>query len=71
MYPSGAIPLILYGIIKAHKLEENYPIRTIVSIIGTVTFGISKYLVGITQPALNNNEHQVINSTSLLSEAQD
>ena len=71
MHPSDAIPLRLYAIIKAHRLEENYPLRTTVPEIETVPFGISKYLVGITQLALNKNELRVINSASLLSKAQD
>ena len=30
VYPSDAIPPRLYGDLKAHKPEKNYPMRTIV-----------------------------------------
>lgn len=70
IYPSDAIPPRLYGVIKAHKPEKNYPMRTIVSTIGTVPYGTSKYLVKIIQPTLNKNEHRVINSTSFTNEAK-
>ena len=38
VYPSDAIPPQLYGVIKAHKPEKNYPIRAMVSIIEAVPF---------------------------------
>ena len=44
IYPSDPIPLRLYGTIKAHKPEKNYPMRTIVSTIGTPMYGISNTL---------------------------
>ena len=53
VYPSDAIPPRLYGVVKAHKLEKNYLMRTIVSTIGTVPYGTSTYLVEIIQPTLN------------------
>ena len=37
------------GVIKSHKPEKNYPMRTIVSTIGKVPCGTSKYL-----PSRNN-----------------
>ena len=55
VYPSDAIPPRLYGVVKAHKPEKNYPMRTIVSTIGTVPYGTSKYLVEIIQLILNKN----------------
>ena len=39
LYPSEAIPLRLYRVIKAQKPEKNYPTRTIMSTIRTVTYG--------------------------------
>ena len=69
LYPSDAIPPQLYGVIKAHKSEKNYPMRTIVSNIGTAPYGTSKYLVDIMQPTLNKNKHRVINSSSFVNEA--
>ena len=69
LYPSDAIPPRLYGVIKADKPEKNYPMRTIVSTIGTAPYGTSKYLVDIIQPTLNKNKHRVINSSSFVNEA--
>ena len=70
IYPSDAIPPRLYGTIKAHKPEKNYPARLIVSTIGTPTYGLSKYLVQITQPTLNKNETRLVNSRSFKETAQ-
>ena len=69
MYPSDAIPPQLYRVIKAHKSEKNYPIKTIVSTIGTAPYRTSKYLVEIIQPTLNKNKHCVMNLPSFVNEA--
>ena len=68
--PSDAIPARLYGVIKAHKSEKNYPMRTILSTIGTVPYGTSKYLVEIIQPTLSKKKHRVINSYTFVEEAK-
>ena len=70
LYPSDPIPPRLYGAIKAHKPEKNFPMRTIVSTIGTPPYGISKYLVELVQPTLNKNIHRVVNSSSFVNEAK-
>ena len=70
IYPSDAIPPRLYGAIKAHKPEKDYPARLIVSTIGSPTYGLSKYLVQITQPTLNKNETRLVNSRSFKETAQ-
>ena len=70
VYPSDAVPPRLYGVIKAHRPKKNYPMRTIVSTIGTVPYGTSKYLVEIIQPTLNKNMHRVINSYTFVPEAK-
>ena len=57
LYPSDPIPPRLYGTIKVHKLNKNFPMQVIVSIIGTPPYGISKYLVDIIKPTLNKNQH--------------
>ena len=69
LYPSDAIPPRLYRVIKAHKPEKDYPMRTRVSTTGTAPYGTSKYLVGIIQPTLNKNKHHIINSSSFVNEA--
>ena len=53
VYPSNAITPRLYGVVKAYKPEKSYPMRTILSIIRTVPYDTSKYLVEIIQPTLN------------------
>ena len=55
---------------KAHKPEKNFPMRTIVSTIGTPAYEISKYLVEIIQPTLNKNDNKIQNSTSFVHEAK-
>ena len=71
LYPTDPIPPRLYGVIKADKPEKNYPLRTIVSTIGTPPYGISKHLVEIIQPTLDKNKHKVINSQSFVTEAKN
>ena len=61
----------MYGTIKAHKPEKNYPMKTIVSTIGTPVYGISKFLVEIVQPTLNKSNNKIQNSTSFVHEAKD
>ena len=70
IHSTDPIPLRLYGTIKAHKPQKNFPTRVIVSTIGTPPYGISKYLVDIIQPTLNKNHHQVNNTRSFVSQAQ-
>ena len=43
LYPSDPITPRLYDTIKAHKLEKNFPMRVIVSTVGTLPYRISKY----------------------------
>ena len=49
LYPSDSIRPRLYGTIKVHKPEENFPMRVIVSTIDII------------QPTLNKNQHKVKN----------
>ena len=66
LYPSDPIPPRLYGTIKAHNPEKNFPMRVIVSTISTLPYGISTYLVDIIQPTLNKNQHKVKTQNHLL-----
>ena len=70
IYPSDAIPPRMYGAIKAHKVEKGYPMRVIVSTIGTPVYGLSRYLVGITQPTLDKNEIRLKNTISFVNKAK-
>ncbi|XP_065665425.1 uncharacterized protein LOC136086859 [Hydra vulgaris] len=56
IYPSDPIPPRMYGLIKAHKPEKAYPMRIVVSTIGTPIYVISNYLVKTIQPILNKNK---------------
>ena len=71
IYPSDAIAPRMYGAIKAHKVEKGYPMRVIVSTIGTPVYGLSKYLVQITQPTLDKNDIRLKNTTSFVTKAKN
>jgi len=70
LYPSDAVPPRLYGFVKAHKPTKNYPMRPVVSTIGTPFHSTSEFLVQLLQPMLNKNQIRVKNSTSFVEEAQ-
>ena len=69
LYPSDPIPPRLYGTTNAQKPEKKIPMWIIASTIGTVPYGISKYIVDINQVNLNKNQHKVKNSKSFVSQA--
>ena len=71
LYPSDPIQPRMYGMLKAHKPGKNYPMRIVVSTIGTPSYAISKYLVDLIQPLLNENPHRVINSSEFAKEASE
>ena len=52
----------MYGVAKAHKPEKNFPMRIVVSTIGTPSYRTSEYLVKIIQPTLNKNKTRLKNS---------
>ena len=45
LYPSDPLPQRMYGTMKPHKPEKIFPMRIVVSTIDTPTYGISEYLV--------------------------
>ena len=71
LYPSDAIPPRLYGYLKAHKPQKNFPMRPVVSTLGTPFYGSSKYLVDLIQPTLNKNETRIKNSACFVEEAKN
>ena len=71
VYPSDAIPPRMYGSVKAHKPEKNYPMRNIVSTIGTPVHGLSQYLVKIIQPTLDKNEIRLKNADAFVQRAKN
>ena len=71
IYPSDCIPHRLYGTLKAYKPEKNYPMRAVVSTIGSPVYGTLKYLAKIIQRTLNKNKHRVLNSSSFVEKAKE
>ena len=69
MYPSDAIPPCMYGMIKAHKPNKQYPMRPVVSTVGTAFHGTSRHLVKLIQPVLAKSEHYLKNSSSFVTKA--
>ena len=69
LYPSDGIPPRLYGTIKAHKPNKNYPARTIVSTLGSPSYKVSKHLVNVIQPTLKN-ETTIKNYAKFVEEAK-
>ena len=52
----------MYGTIKANKPKKDYPIRIVVSTVGTPSYRICDHLVQIILPMLNNNDMRLRNS---------
>ena len=71
IYPSDAIPPRMYGLVKAHKPEKNYPMRLVVSTIGSPPYGLSSYLVGIIQHTLDKNPTRLKNTAAFIEEAKN
>ena len=65
MDPSDPISPRMYGTVKAHKSEKNYPMRIAVSTIGTPSYKTSEYLVKIIQSTLNKKKTRLKNSCLL------
>ena len=70
LYPTDGIPPRIYGMVKAHKPEKNYPMRMVVSTVGTPVYEISEYLVNVIQNTLNKNPIRVLNSSSFINTAK-
>ena len=60
----------LYGVIKTHK--DDYPVRPIISTVGSVQYSLSKFLVNLLQPLVGNisNSH-ITNSVEFVTKAKD
>nr|XP_047142849.1 uncharacterized protein LOC124817098 [Hydra vulgaris]XP_047142851.1 uncharacterized protein LOC124817100 [Hydra vulgaris] len=71
IYPSDPIPPQMYGVIKAHKPEKSYPMRIIISTIGTPNHGISEFLVKTMQPVLNENPTRLKNFFDFIKKAEN
>ena len=62
-------PPTIRGSIKHHK--PNYPVRPIVSCIGSTLYNTSSFLFDILSPIQNSNGHSVINSTDFKNNITD
>ena len=71
IYPSDCIPPRSYGTLKAHKPENNYSMRAVITTIRSPAYSTLKYLVKITQPTLNKKKHRVLNSFSSVEETKE
>ena len=60
MYPTGCVPPKFYGLSKIHKTDT--PLRPIVSICRSVTYGVPKKLTRILKSLVGKSPHH-INST--------
>ena len=60
----------MYGAIKTHKPEKNFPMRLIVSTIGIAAYSVSKHLVTIIQPIICQNSTRLKDSLTFLNEAK-
>ena len=61
MYPTGCVPLKLYGLPKIHKTGN--PSRPIISTRGSVTYRVVKVLTKVLKPLVGKSPHH-IQSTS-------
>jgi hypothetical protein len=68
MYPSGVIPPRIYGLPKIHK--PSVPLRPIVSSIGTVSYGVARYLAKVISPLVGKTDHFVKDSTDFVKKIQ-
>ena len=66
MYPTGISSPKFYGLPKIHK--KNVPLRSIVSSIGSVTYGVAKELAKIIKPLVGTSKHHVNNTKEFADE---
>ena len=66
LYPTMDQPPRFYGLPKVHK--AGYPLRPIVSSIGTISYGCAKYLAKVLSPLVGRTIHHVQNSEDFVKE---
>ena len=69
MYSTGASSPIFYGLPKKHK--NNITLRTIVSSIGSVTYGVAKEIAKIIKPLVVASSHHVSNTKEFADEIRN
>ena len=57
MYPTGCVPSKFYGLPKIHKPDTL--LKPIVSICGSVTYGVAKELAKILKPLVGKSPHHI------------
>jgi hypothetical protein len=67
--PNDASTAKFYGLPKIHK--ENIPLRLIVSLPGSPTYELSKYLAMILHPLVKTSPHTVNNANTFLTNIKD
>ena len=67
--PKDATIAKFYGLPKIHK--DNNPLRPIVSLPGSPTYNLSKYLADILKPLVSTSPHSVKNVNAFLSKIKD
>ena len=64
MCPKNAVTPKIYGLVKIHK-GIQYPLRPIVSFIGSPCYGLGKFMAQILRDMLPRGEYEIINSLNL------
>ena len=67
--PNDASTAKFYGLPKIHK--ENIPLRPIVSLPGSPTYELSKYLAMILHPLVKTSPHTINNANTFLTNIKD
>ena len=68
MYPTGCVPLKIYGLPKIHKPDT--PLRPIVSSCGPVTYGVGKELAKILKPLVGKSPHHITSTQAIVEQAR-
>ena len=69
LYPTAAETPKFYGLPKVHK--KDYPMRPIVSSVGSITYETAKFLSKILGPLTGKTQHHVKNSTDFVEKIKD
>ena len=68
MCPTGCVPPKFYGLPKIHKPDT--PLRPIVSICGSVTYGVAKELAKILKPLVGKSLHHITSIQDFVEQAK-
>ena len=68
MYPTGCVPTKFYGLPKIHK--TGTPLRPIVSIRGSATYGVAKVLSKILKPLVSKSPQHIQSTSNFVNKAK-